>query len=170
MKVQTPIKRHQALVSFSRDHHFGLLLVWKIRQGLDNAVDPERVSNYVLYFFTEDLSWHFKEEEQNLFPRLPAGNSLRLQAEHEHVVIYDIINRLKSDKSNRDLLLQFANTLKSHIRFEERELFAFMQQTLPAEELEAIAIHDDSRARDADSRWEDVFWEIDRAEQLKFRK
>lgn len=50
MKNQAPIKRHQAIVSFSKDHHFGLLLIWKIRQGLNKAVNPERISNYVTFF------------------------------------------------------------------------------------------------------------------------
>ena len=67
MKNHAPIKRHQALVSYSKEHHFGLLLVWKIRQGLMNAVSPERIGKYVLFFFNEDLKTHFKEEEQLLF-------------------------------------------------------------------------------------------------------
>ena len=67
MNTTTPIKRHPSLVAFSRDHHFGLLLVWKIKYGLDNGIAPERISNYVLYFFEQDLEAHFKEEEQKLF-------------------------------------------------------------------------------------------------------
>ena len=67
MKTSTPLKRHPAIVSFSKDHHFGLLLVWKIRQGLAKAVDAERISKYVLYFFREDLEKHFQEEERLLF-------------------------------------------------------------------------------------------------------
>ena len=67
MKDHAPIKRHQALVSFSKEHHFGLLLVWKIRQGLANAVSAERISRYVLFFFNEDLKFHFREEEELLF-------------------------------------------------------------------------------------------------------
>ena len=67
MKNQTPIKRHQAVVSFSKDHHFGLLLVWKIRQGLGKSVNAERISKYVVYFFKEDLEKHFKDEELLLF-------------------------------------------------------------------------------------------------------
>ena len=54
MKTNSPIKRHQALVSFSKDHHFGLLLVWKIKQGLNNAVFLELISNYILYCFAQD--------------------------------------------------------------------------------------------------------------------
>jgi hypothetical protein len=67
MKNRAPIKRHQAIVSFSKDHHFGLLLVWKIRKGLNKTVDPVRISNYVTFFLKEDLEKHFKEEEQLLF-------------------------------------------------------------------------------------------------------
>lgn len=162
MKDHAPIKRHPALVSFSKEHHFGLLLVWKIKQGLANAVAPERISNYVLYFFDEDLQQHFKEEEHALFPKLAAGNALRQQAEKEHEVIYDIIGRLRNDKKNEELLQQFAEALKSHIRFEERELFTYLQQILPGSELEAIARHHHN-SNDADSRWQDVFWVVDKS-------
>lgn len=81
MKEHTPIKRHQAIVSFSKDHHFGLLLVWKIRQGLKNAVNAERISSYLLYFFKEDLEKHFKEEEEFLFSKLPVDDDLRILIE-----------------------------------------------------------------------------------------
>ena len=37
---KTPIKRHDALKHFSRDHHFGLLLVWKIREGVKLSETP----------------------------------------------------------------------------------------------------------------------------------
>ena len=145
-----PIKRHQALVSFSRDHHFGLLLVWKIKQGLANAIDAERISNYVLYFFEKDLQQHFEEEEQILFPKLPVDNVLRRRAEKEHAMIYDMIGQLRNDRTNEKLLLQFAETLKDHIRFEERELFAFLQHVLTDKELEMITTHDDRRSNEVD--------------------
>ena len=163
MKDYTPIKRHQALVSFSRDHHFGLLLVWKIKQGVAKAVNPERISDYVLYFFEQDLQQHFREEEQMLFPKLPAGNVLRIQAEKEHAMIYALINQLRNERNNTELLLQFAETLKEHIRFEERELFASMQELLSDTELEIITSHDDKRSNEVDANWGDVFWEINKS-------
>ena len=163
MKDYTPIKRHQALVSFSRDHHFGLLLVWKIKQGLAKAVNPERITDYVLYFFEQDLQQHFREEEQMLFPKLPAGNVLRIQAEKEHAMIYALINQLRNERNNTELLLQFAETLKEHIRFEERELFASMQELLSDTELEIITSHDDKRSNEVDANWGDVFWEINKS-------
>lgn len=158
MNMHPPLKRHEALVGFSKDHHFGLLLVWKIRQGLNKKVSPGRISDYVLYFFDEDIDGHFKEEEEQLFPMLPSSSILRQQAETEHKAIYEMIGRLRKDKDNMDLLLQFADALKGHIRFEERELFPFMQQTLSATELEQIADHEDPRGEEIDAHWHDIFW------------
>ena len=156
MKGYFPLKRHQALVSLSRDHHFGLLLVWKIKQGLANAIVADRISDYVLYFFDTDLQHHFKEEEQMLFPMLADDNALRQQAESEHAAIYKMIDRLRHDKTNERLLLQFSEMLKKHIRFEERELFAYMQETFSEWELETIARHEENSGRVIDAGWPDA--------------
>lgn len=59
MKDHASLKRHQALVSFSKEYQFGLLLVWKIRQGLLNAANAELIGNYVLFFFNEDFENSF---------------------------------------------------------------------------------------------------------------
>src|SRR5579872_234243 len=121
MENHTPQKRHQAIISFSRDHHFGLLLVWKIRQGLNKAVNPERISNYVTFFFKEDLEKHFKEEERLLFSKLPVGDVLRKKAEADHLAIYKLIVTIEKKNDDATLLSQLANELEKHIRFEERE-------------------------------------------------
>ncbi|MEO6720587.1 MAG: hemerythrin domain-containing protein [Ferruginibacter sp.] len=159
MKNLSPIKRHPALVSFSRDHHFGLLLVWKIRQGLSKAVNAERIANYVLYAFENDLRQHFSEEENLMFNKLPAGDPLRKQAENEHTGIYSLVEKLRSDKTNEQLLTQFAQNLQDHIRFEERILFTYMQEKLGAADLETIATYNGTEPGNIDTRWEDLFWE-----------
>lgn len=99
MKNKAPIKRHPAIVSFSKDHHFGLLLVWKIRQGLNNDVNPERISNYIRHFFMEDLEKHSKEEEQLLFSKLPINDVLRKQAEGDHRAIYKLVAAIEKRKT-----------------------------------------------------------------------
>src|ERR1017187_3269143 len=132
MKGPTPLKRHPAIVSFSKDHHFGLLLVWKIRQGLAKEVNAERISNYILFFFKEDLEKHFKDEEQLLFCKLPVNDALRMQAEKEHQSIYILISAIQKNKYDTDLICPFADDLERHIRFEERILFHRMiQKKLP---------------------------------------
>jgi hypothetical protein len=158
MKDHVPIKRHSALVPFSKDHHFALLLIWKTRQGLAKAIAPERIANYVLYFFDADLKSHFDEEERRIFSKLAPDNVLRQQAEKEHSVIYEMIEKLRNNKGNEKLLMEFAETLQNHIRFEERELFAFIQQNLPDDELEAIRTHDESSGIKTEPVWQDVFW------------
>ncbi len=62
-----PIKRNENMVPLSRDHHFGLLFCWKIRQGLKAKIDLERIRKYILHFWKSHLEQHFKEEETLLF-------------------------------------------------------------------------------------------------------
>ena len=161
MNEPTPIKRHPAIVSFSRDHHFGLLLVWKIRQGLNKAVDAERISDYVLYFFKEDLEKHFKEEEQLLFSRLPGDDPLRRRAEADHQSVYKLVTAIGKKKDDAILLDQLADELERHIRFEERELFNHLQTNIPENELEKIAERFSTDSRAIDEQWKDSFWSIE---------
>lgn len=160
MKEHTPIKRHQAIVSFSKDHHFGLLLVWKIRQGLGKSVNAERISKYVVYFFKEDLEKHFKDEEQLLFCKLPVDDSLRKRAEEEHQTIYNMVNAIEKNNNDTKLLNELANVLEKHIRFEERELFNHLQKKITPADLELIEKRVSNDAKDVDEKWEDDFWEI----------
>ncbi len=153
-----PIKRHEAIVQFSREHHFGLLLVWKIKQGIKKNVSPERISNYVLYFFEHDLKQHFSNEEKTLFAYLPEDNLLRKQAFQEHNKIYSLIDAISNEKMSYSLLSQFSEILDSHIRFEERILFSHIQEVVPEKILmEHQASHIDNKQ--VDNNWDDHFWE-----------
>ena len=100
MDELTPIKRHKAMVSFSKDHHFALLLVWKIRQGLKKDIDAKRISQYVVFFFNEDLIKHFTDEETLLFIYLPEDDPLRKTAEADHQNIYRIIKAIQENNSS----------------------------------------------------------------------
>ncbi len=160
MENHTPQKRHQAIVSFSKDHHFGLLLVWKIRQGLDKAVNPERISNYVTYFFREDIEKHFTDEEQFLFSKLPADNVFRKQAERDHQAIYKLVTAIENERGDAMLLNQLADELERHIRFEERELFNYLQDHIAIADLEVIEKRLSNSNKEIDEKWGDVFWEI----------
>jgi hemerythrin-like domain-containing protein len=162
MNIHTPIRRHKALVSFSKEHHFALLLIWKIRQGLSTAVSAERICNYVLYFFREDLESHFREEEQLLFCRLPAEDPFRQQAESEHRSIRKLVAGIAEKKGDPVLLLRFANELEKHIRFEERVLFNHLQQYIDPETLEKIETRFSGSDPNAGEKWEDKFWETEK--------
>lgn len=135
MTERKPIKRDKAFVTLSKDHHFTLLLVWKIRRDLAANVSVKHINSYVLEFFGDHLGEHFKEEEEIVFSKLPYGDPLREQAEKAHKDIYLLIESLLENDSDEDLPKQFADLLEAHVRFEERVLFNHMQETLKPEEL-----------------------------------
>ena len=157
MKIK-PIKRSTAIAEFSRDHHFALLLIWKIREGLKKNIEAERICTYVLHYFETELMPHFKGEEELLYSKIHSDNKLRVQAEAEHKTIYKIISDLKINQSNKSLLQNFADILEKHVRFEERQLFNFLQDNISETELSKIAAALKAREHEEESVWTDAFW------------
>ena len=156
MKKEKPIKRSPALISFSKDHHFALLLIWKIKEGLKRNIETERIGRYVRNFFETDLQQHFKLEEELMFQKLPADNKMRIRAENEHKYLYRLIEQLQK-QIDKDSLLNFAGTLEKHIRFEERELFNFLQEELSESDLEEIS-RSHKMQHEPEDAWNDTFW------------
>jgi hypothetical protein len=159
MNTVLPIKRHQAIVSFSKEHHFVLLLVWKIRRGLAKAVQPERISRYLLHFFDQELETHLADEEADLFRHLPADNPLRKQAENDHAYLRKLVAAIRNNPEIPELLDTFANSVEKHVRFEERELLNILQEFMSEAELEAVAGRSTPDSKLFDELWEDHFWE-----------
>lgn len=154
MAANKPIKRSEALKALSKDHHFNLLFIWKIRQGLKLNVDLLRIKNFIAHFFNEQIQHHFSVEEKYLFCLMPVDEPLRLRAEQEHSAIKNSVAEIAAEISENKITA-FANLLENHIRFEERTLFPFMEKNVSYEKLEKasayfIAEHDDY--------WQDTFW------------
>lgn len=160
MKTQEtkPIKRSDALVKFSREHHYGLLSVWKIRQGIRKNIEAERIADYVLFFFEHDLQTHFREEETLLFAKIERGNSMLERALQEHQEMYGLIENIRADKEDFHLLTEFADALEKHIRFEERVFFNYLQNDLSAEDLLQLAEKHRGKVCDVSENWNDKFW------------
>lgn len=156
--IVKPIKRNPALVEFSKDHHFGLLLVWKIRQGERMGIAPIRISNYVICTFDQDLAFHFADEEKYLFINLSPNDSLRLRAEEDHTKLRALIVQVKRNPYDRTRVRDFADLLEVHIRFEERELFNRLQSLLPEEKLLKLLNEIPARPHLHDTDWSDLFW------------
>ena len=158
MKREKPLKRHQALIPYSHDHHGGLMFILNIRKGLKNKIAAERISKYVLFFFHEDLKQHFHDEELHIFPLLPANNLLRIQAEQEHRNIYLLIEKIDTEQSDSSLLTLFSDTLENHIRFEERILFPYIQKNISLPEVLHSRSVNMLPECDISNRWADPFW------------
>lgn len=156
--MNAPIKRTAPFISYSKEHHFGLLLIWKIRQGIEKEISADRIANYILYFFEADLSHHFKDEERFLFTLLPTENLLRQRAEIEHNKIFNIITCIHLDKTNETLIIEFADTLEKHIRFEERVLFTELQNIVPEIIIASIEDRITRNSEVINAKWDDSFW------------
>jgi hemerythrin-like domain-containing protein len=151
-----PIKRSEQLTPLSREHHEGLLFVWKIRQGLKNGTDIKTIAEYVQWFWQGHLQEHFRQEEGILAKYLPAEDALvhRMVDEHQSIEALLHINENIADEA---LLEQLTNELDKHIRFEEREFFPYAEKTISEEDLNAIYEQLSKKAGQC-GVWQNEFW------------
>lgn len=150
MNNKKPLKRLKELKPFSRDHHHGLLLGWKIRNGIKKGIETPRIAAYVKWFFQNYLSAHFELEEKYMFPILGMENDMIKRAINDHLQMRTMIAHLDSTT-----LSDFADLLEQHIRFEERELFGQIQETATPRQLAKIEQihHDEPFIENPDEFW-----------------
>lgn len=134
MKETKPIKRSQQLAPLSREHHDALVFLSRIKQGLKNDADSTIICDYIHWFWNNNLKDHFEHEEELLLPHLPADDQLAIQLKNEHQTIRSLVSK----ELNKDQILQFADLLNAHIRFEERELFPHVEKRVSMQVLNEI--------------------------------
>ncbi|TBW29041.1 hemerythrin domain-containing protein [Gramella sp. KN1008] len=149
-----PIKRHEALQPLSREHHYGLLLCWKIRQGFKLNIDPDRIKAYADWFKLNYLDPHFQAEEEYIFPILGNNHDLVKRALEEH---RRLENLFEQGSDLHKLLKKIEKELDLHIKFEERVLFNEIQKTASSEQLEEIKKHHED-GNFCEDDWKDQFW------------
>ncbi len=149
-----PIKRHEALKPLSREHHYGLLLCWKIRQGFKLNVDSQRIKDYTEWFKVQYLEPHFEAEEQYIFPVLGNDHELVKRALSEHRRLKRLFDQ---ETEITKALILIEEELYSHIRFEERVLFNEIQRIATSEQLAEIEEKHQGIAF-SDKEWKDKFW------------
>jgi hemerythrin-like domain-containing protein len=134
------------LVPLSHDHHAELVLARRLRlaSGSDVAEARLAAASQYLAAFTETIS-HFRIEEERLFPALvDSGSDSRLVeralAEHEELRGLAVTLREEATAAavNGETMLRLANLLHANVRFEERELFPLIEQTVPEADLRAL--------------------------------
>lgn len=152
-----PIKRSEQLAPLSREHHDGLLFAWKIRQGMENRASLDVMRSYAMWFWKHHIKPHFFQEEKILAPTMPAGHPLMVRMLEEHDHIRELILGLDNEADKRTLEV-LCNLLNSHIRFEERELFAYLEETLTPEQLNVIYKELEKHPVHFDEEWKNEFW------------
>ncbi|HEV2482382.1 MAG TPA: hypothetical protein VGS79_22110 [Puia sp.] len=149
------MKRDANIIPLSRDHHYGLLFCWKIRQGLAKHVELERIQRYVQHFWEHHLQGHFAEEETLLFREDP----LCLEAKEQHHKIQNLVQAIQGSGVWMEAYYRrLADQVEQHIRFEERQVFPFLEQKLTKDQLTGIGVELNNHARSADDAYEDEFW------------
>ncbi|MGF7231839.1 hemerythrin domain-containing protein [Arachidicoccus sp.] len=134
--TRKPIKRSPQILPLSREHHFSLLFCWKIRQGLKKNVEKERIIKYVDYFYHHFILPHFGEEEKVLFCLLKDEKVDKALNEHTSIkqLTTSILNA--GQNANSDDIEELARLVDLHTRYEERELFPYIEERLSLSQLE----------------------------------
>lgn len=119
------MKRHPLLIDLSQEHHHTLALCVRILREPDKNHQEDINRHYV------DLLQHFDNEEHRFAPlwaRLQRDD-LRNRFEQDHADLRQLHRnaRYNDPKWNTE----FAERLRDHARFEERELFPLLETLLP---------------------------------------
>lgn len=153
---KAPIKRSEFLIQLSRDHHFTLLFCWKIKEGLKKDI-PLILKDYVLFFWNGHMQKHFEQEEELLFQK--NNDPLCNLAKQQHLQINEIILQITESPNPHNPIFQtLIDAVNQHIRLEEREVFPFLEKTLPKEDLESIGEILKNEKNDFEDNYPVEFW------------
>ena len=129
------MRRNENIVFLSKDHHFGLLHIWKIKQGIRRKVTLDRIVKYITFYWENNQKAHFEEEEQYLFSYL--SDELIGKAIEEHKQIRILIEQIQKI-GGIYLIKKYIDLLTQHIRYEERILFPYIEKNLSDKVLSEI--------------------------------
>ena len=141
------MERDPRLRRLSEEHHHGLAFALRIERELPEADDEALGELYadLLRFWTRGLLPHFHTESECLLARLmrhtgPDDRRVR-RLLRDHVGMEALVAWMRDNegdpKARREALMLFGESLRSHIRWEERTFFEALQDTLRDEELDA---------------------------------
>lgn len=115
------MKRSKALIPLSREHHHALVVAKRI---LALEQKPEKL--LITYWrevragLQQELEQHFVEEERGFKNLLSGAHKQRFTSDHQEL-------RELLEKDDTDAIIRFAQCLKEHVRFEERDVFGWLE-------------------------------------------
>jgi iron-sulfur cluster repair protein YtfE (RIC family) len=105
------------------------------------------------------LAPHFEQEERLVFSLVKPGDAEISKALAQHDELKNAIEVMKNKTTDIAELKQFADLLESHIRFEERQLFPYIEQKADPDSFDyAGKIISDHHRVQASPTWADEFW------------
>jgi hemerythrin-like domain-containing protein len=137
------MKRHDALIPLSHDHQHALAQALRLQRSADDDPATQRSTlNEFLQFTDETIESHFAEEELVMRRAVAATGSPTLLAEQERMLdehawlrarfadLHQVVRASEHATLDAALLRETGERLTAHVRFEERELFAMLQDEL----------------------------------------
>ncbi|MBY4677147.1 hemerythrin domain-containing protein [Marinobacterium arenosum] len=129
------MKRAEPLKILSREHHQALVLSMRLSKAVTQQEDWQSLWRETREQ-SEDLLAHFAIEEERLLPLMTENQPLVEQLLEEHRVMRQLLT-----DPGRTAAEAFAERLKEHVRFEERELFPWLEQRYPEAVLREAMLH-----------------------------
>lgn len=140
------MKRHEALIPLSRDHHGTLILARLLRSDAPSfkglPLDAKGKAEYALKHYREELLEHFEQEEK-MIPMIKGINatldSLLACMKAEHQELHSLFNSINLDQELSTQLDTIGRALESHVRKEDRVIFPLIQECCAEEVLNKLA-------------------------------
>ena len=147
--------RSRQLAPLSREHEDGMLFISRIREGI-GKYSIERLRRYTGWYWKNHIRPHFFHEEKILLPYMPADHPWAKKLKEDHAYIRDLVLSLDQD-AHTQAFKSLCDLIDTHIRFEEEQLFTYLEQNLTEEELDEIYTELEKKPVDAEE-WSDTFW------------
>ena len=138
------MRRHASLQPFSREHHRALLCWRALDQSLgkSDVADCKTAAASLRTYWNDRFLNHMADEEALLLNLLNNELGSQLLSDHDALrsLFISVNSAIESDSAvELDTLANLAAMLRSHIRWEEREVFPYLQSQLPERALQALS-------------------------------
>ena len=156
------MKREQQLQPLSHQHHNGLMAVLLLKKGVEKQAATTVMDDFILSVWNGELRNHFIKEEVYLHPhvlQIPSLMEKYEQMKAAHHQIRHVVDAIRSGASGTDRILEFYTLLEKHIRFEERDLFPFIEEQIQPEQLNELGRNLQQLESKACSDYPVKFWE-----------
>lgn len=138
------MKRHEALIPLSREHHETLILAQLLKKGAPGYRGlPADIPGKVIYakqLYRENIEEHFREEEILIDRYLShLGGEISVMGNEiiaEHKELRQRFNALQEIRATEDELDELGKLLELHVRKEERQFFPLIERLCPEEVLD----------------------------------
>jgi hypothetical protein len=139
------MKRSDELSPLSRDHHQALFAALE----LSRAEEREHAADVLTSFMADHGADHFRVEEEILLPAWLAGDpgadrSLAERVLTEHLTLRSRARSAAAGTLALEELREAGELLNAHVRFEERVLFAAIEEGLDAGALSRLGAEIDA--------------------------